>query len=88
MKVLFIAKKTIPKEATLKQILFNCRNALRGAGGTENKRDAVIGVCSSISRDFTTNAEGTTALILLAQITLKSNVLKVINFSPKTYPNY
>ena len=30
-----MAKKAAPKEATLETILFNCRNALRGAGGTE-----------------------------------------------------
>ena len=29
---------------TLESILFNCRNALRGAGGTEKNRDAVIGL--------------------------------------------
>lgn len=28
----------------LESILFNCRNALRGAGGTEKNRDAVIGL--------------------------------------------
>ena len=39
-----MAKKTVSKEATLEQILFNCRNALRGAGGTEKNRDAVIGL--------------------------------------------
>lgn len=39
-----MAKKTVPKESTLEQILFNCRNALRGAGGTEKNRDAVIGL--------------------------------------------
>ena len=33
-----MAKKTVSKEATLEQILFNCRNALRGAGGTEKNR--------------------------------------------------
>ena len=32
------------KEQTLESILFNCRNALRGAGGTEKNRDAVIGL--------------------------------------------
>ena len=31
-----MAKKNT-KETTLENILFNCRNALRGAGGTEKK---------------------------------------------------
>ena len=31
-------------EQSLESILFNCRNALRGAGGTEKNRDAVIGL--------------------------------------------
>lgn len=35
---------TKEKELTLETILFNCRNALRGAGGTEKNRDAVIGL--------------------------------------------
>ncbi|MCS4487946.1 type I restriction-modification system subunit M [Streptococcus sciuri] len=39
-----MAKKAVEKETTLEQILFNCRNALRGAGGTEKNRDAVIGL--------------------------------------------
>ena len=39
-----MAKKAVSKEVTLEQILFNCRNALRGAGGTEKNRDAVIGL--------------------------------------------
>lgn len=39
-----MAKKAVAKETTLEQILFNCRNALRGAGGTEKNRDAVIGL--------------------------------------------
>ena len=38
-----MAKKNT-KETTLENILFNCRNALRGAGGTEKNRDAVIGL--------------------------------------------
>lgn len=40
------AKKKVEttKEQTLENILFNCRNALRGAGGTEKNRDAVIGL--------------------------------------------
>lgn len=39
-----MAKKATQKEVTLETILFNCRNALRGAGGTEKNRDAVIGL--------------------------------------------
>lgn len=39
-----MAKKTTLKEVSLETILFNCRNALRGAGGTEKNRDAVIGL--------------------------------------------
>ncbi|WP_342976560.1 N-6 DNA methylase [Streptococcus constellatus] len=39
-----MAKKTTSKEVSLETILFNCRNALRGAGGTEKNRDAVIGL--------------------------------------------
>ncbi|BDD38066.1 type I restriction-modification system subunit M [Streptococcus ruminantium] len=39
-----MAKKAVEKEVTLEQILFNCRNTLRGAGGTEKNRDAVIGL--------------------------------------------
>jgi len=39
-----MAKKATQKEITLETILFNCRNALRGAGGTEKNRDAVIGL--------------------------------------------
>lgn len=35
------AKKT--KEVTLSEVLWNCRNALRGVGSTEKNRDAVIG---------------------------------------------
>lgn len=37
-------KATGTKEQNLESILFNCRNALRGAGGTEKNRDAVIGL--------------------------------------------
>ena len=37
-------KKKTTNEVTLETILFNCRNALRGAGGTEKNRDAVIGL--------------------------------------------
>lgn len=36
------AKKT--KEVTLSDVLWNCRNALRGVGSTEKNRDAVIGL--------------------------------------------
>lgn len=36
------AKKT--KEVTLSEVLWNCRNALRGVGSTEKNRDAVIGL--------------------------------------------
>ncbi|PEK15724.1 type I restriction-modification system subunit M [Bacillus toyonensis] len=39
-----VKKKAEKKEQTLENILFNCRNALRGAGGTEKNRDAVIGL--------------------------------------------
>ena len=40
-----MAKKKAPtKEQTLETILFNTRNALRGAGSTEKNRDAVIGL--------------------------------------------
>ncbi|MCO7397088.1 type I restriction-modification system subunit M N-terminal domain-containing protein [Enterococcus lactis] len=39
-----VKKKAEKKELTLEKILFNCRNALRGAGGTEKNRDAVIGL--------------------------------------------
>ena len=38
-----MAKKD-SKETTLENILFNCRIALRGAGGTDKNRDAVIGL--------------------------------------------
>lgn len=37
-------KNKSAREVTLETILFNCRNALRGAGGTEKNRDAVIGL--------------------------------------------
>lgn len=40
---MIVAKKNT-KETTLENILFKCRNALRGAGGTEKNRDAVIGL--------------------------------------------
>ncbi len=39
-----VKKKADKKEQTLENILFNCRNALRGAGSTEKNRDAVIGL--------------------------------------------
>lgn len=39
-----MAKKEVEKTAQLETILMNCRNALRGAGGTEKNRDAVIGL--------------------------------------------
>ncbi|NLI64443.1 MAG: hypothetical protein GX367_06915 [Bacteroidales bacterium] len=39
-----MAKNNQIKEQTLESILFNCRNALRGAGRTEKNRDAVIGL--------------------------------------------
>ena len=32
------SKKTATKELSLETILFNCRNALRGAGSTEKKQ--------------------------------------------------
>lgn len=32
------------KEVTLSEVLWNCRNALRGVGSTEKNRDAVIGL--------------------------------------------
>src|SRR5699024_2344484 len=40
-----MSKKTAEtQDQALETILFNCRNALRGAGGTEKNRDAVIGL--------------------------------------------
>ncbi len=39
-----MSNKNNAKEVALETILFNCRNALRGAGGTEKNRDAVIGL--------------------------------------------
>lgn len=40
-----MSKKIIENNGqALEDILFNCRNALRGAGGTEKNRDAVIGL--------------------------------------------
>lgn len=37
-----MAKKKIEKTVTLEHVLFNCRTALRGIGGTDKNRDAVI----------------------------------------------
>jgi type I restriction enzyme M protein len=39
-----MAKKTKEQEQSLESILWNCRNELRGIGGTDSKRDAVIGL--------------------------------------------
>jgi len=40
-----MAKKTVEKEQSLESILWNCRNALRGTvGGNEKNRDAVMGL--------------------------------------------
>ncbi|MGO0063866.1 N-6 DNA methylase [Brevibacillus fluminis] len=40
-----MAKKTVAKEQSLESILWNCRNALRGTvGGNEKNRDAVLGL--------------------------------------------
>ncbi|MGM1032752.1 MAG: N-6 DNA methylase [Bacillota bacterium] len=40
-----MAKKNVAKEQTLESILWNCRNALRGTvGGNEKNRDAVMGL--------------------------------------------
>lgn len=39
-----MSKKNENNGQALETILFNCRNALRGAGGTEKNRDAVIGL--------------------------------------------
>ena len=40
---MIVAKKD-SKETTLENVLYNCRIALRGAGGTDKNRDAVIGL--------------------------------------------
>jgi type I restriction enzyme M protein len=40
-----MAKPAKVKEVSLEQIMWNCRNALRGTvGGNEKNRDAVIGL--------------------------------------------
>jgi len=40
-----MAKKTVNKEISLESIMWNCRNALRGTvGGNEKNRDAVMGL--------------------------------------------
>ncbi len=37
-----MAKSKVEKTLTLENVLFNCRHALRGIGGTDKNRDAVI----------------------------------------------